>query len=92
MELQELAPALCDRSLNFNPLIAAHERGEVRLLRSGPAKTGEPVKEVPIGSHELYAMQAIQALPYVLTVVLLAGFIGKAVGPKAGGVPYTKER
>lgn len=37
-------------------------------------------------------VQAIQALPYVLTVVLLAGFIGKAIGPKAGGVPYTKER
>ncbi|MEO9298863.1 ABC transporter permease [Devosia alba] len=37
-------------------------------------------------------VQAIQALPYVLTVVLLAGFIGKAVGPKAGGIPYTKER
>lgn len=37
-------------------------------------------------------VQAIQALPYILTVVLLAGFIGKAVGPKAGGVPYTKER
>ncbi len=37
-------------------------------------------------------VQAIQALPYVLTVVLLAGFIGKAVGPKAGGVAYTKER
>lgn len=37
-------------------------------------------------------VQAIQALPYVLTVVLLAGFIGKARGPKAGGVPYVKER
>lgn len=37
-------------------------------------------------------VQAIQALPYVLTVILLAGFIGKAVGPKAGGVPYVKER
>jgi ABC-type uncharacterized transport system permease subunit len=37
-------------------------------------------------------VQAIQALPYVLTVILLAGFIGKAVGPKAGGIPYTKER
>ena len=37
-------------------------------------------------------VQAIQALPYVLTCVLLAGFIGKAVGPKAGGVPYVKER
>lgn len=37
-------------------------------------------------------VQFIQALPYILTCVLLAGFIGKAVGPKAGGVPYTKER
>jgi len=37
-------------------------------------------------------IQAIQALPYILTCVMLAGFIGKAVGPKAGGVPYTKER
>jgi len=35
---------------------------------------------------------AIQALPYVLTVVLLAGFIGKAIPPKAGGIPYVKER
>lgn len=37
-------------------------------------------------------VQAIQALPYVLTVVLLAGFIGKAVAPQALGRPYTKER
>ena len=37
-------------------------------------------------------VQLMQALPYILTVILLAGFIGKAVPPKAGGVPYTKER
>jgi ABC-type uncharacterized transport system permease subunit len=37
-------------------------------------------------------VQAVQALPYVLTVVLLAGFIGKAIPPKASGVPYVKER
>ena len=42
------------------------------------------IGEVPV--------QAIQALPYVLTVVLLAGFIGKAVAPKALGRPYAKER
>ena len=37
-------------------------------------------------------VQAIQELPYVLTVVLLAGFIGHAVAPKALGRPYVKER
>jgi simple sugar transport system permease protein len=37
-------------------------------------------------------VQAIQALPYLLTVILLAGFIGKAVPPKAVGVPYLKDR
>ncbi len=42
------------------------------------------IGEVPV--------QVIQALPYILTVILLAGFIGKAVGPKAGGIPYVKER
>ncbi|MEO8669091.1 MAG: ABC transporter permease [Bauldia sp.] len=42
------------------------------------------IGEVPV--------QFIQALPYILTVVLLAGFIGQAIPPKAGGVPYVKER
>jgi simple sugar transport system permease protein len=37
-------------------------------------------------------VQAIEALPYVLTVVLLAGFIGKAIPPRASGIPYVKER
>ncbi len=37
-------------------------------------------------------VQFIQALPYLLTVVLLAGFIGKSVAPAALGRPYVKER
>ena len=41
------------------------------------------IGEVPV--------QIMQALPYVLTVVLLAGFIGKARAPGAIGVPYSKE-
>jgi general nucleoside transport system permease protein len=34
----------------------------------------------------------LDALPYILTVVVLAGFIGKAIPPRAGGQPYVKER
>ena len=37
-------------------------------------------------------VQFMQALPYILTVVILAGFVGKAIPPKAGGRPYVKER
>lgn len=37
-------------------------------------------------------VQLIQALPYALTVILLAGFIGKAIPPRAIGRPYVKER
>lgn len=42
------------------------------------------IGEVPV--------QAIQALPYLMTVILLAGVIGKAIPPRAAGVPYVKER
>ncbi|NEX47573.1 ABC transporter permease [Pseudotabrizicola algicola] len=34
----------------------------------------------------------LDALPYILTVLVLAGFVGKAIPPRAGGQPYVKER
>lgn len=34
--------------------------------------------------------QFIQMLPYLLTVIVLAGFIGKATPPAADGIPYEK--
>ena len=37
-------------------------------------------------------VQFMDALPYILTVVILAGFVGKAIPPRAGGEPYVKER
>ncbi|UFN47521.1 ABC transporter permease [Roseomonas sp. OT10] len=39
-----------------------------------------------------FPVQAVQALPYLLTVILLAGFVGRAIPPKASGLPYVKER
>ena len=41
------------------------------------------IGEVPV--------QFIEATPYLLTVILLAGFIGRAIPPKAVGEPYIKE-
>jgi simple sugar transport system permease protein len=46
---------------------------------------------VPIPGIGEVPVVFIQALPYILTVVLLGGFIGKAVAPKAIGEPYVKE-
>ncbi len=37
-------------------------------------------------------VQLVEALPYIMTVILLAGFVGRAIPPRASGVPYVKER
>ena len=47
---------------------------------------------VPLPLVGVLPVQLIQALPYILTIFLLAGFVGKAVAPKAIGIPYVKER
>ncbi len=47
---------------------------------------------VPIPGIGLIPVQFIQATPYILTVVLLAGFVGKAIAPSAIGQAYVKER
>ncbi|AUQ53068.1 ABC transporter permease [Phaeobacter inhibens] len=48
-------------------------------------------QNIEIGTFVI-PVQMMDALPYILTVVILAGFVGKAVPPKAGGEPYVKER
>jgi len=48
------------------------------------------VAKLPSG--EDIPVQFIQMIPYVLTIVVLAGFIGQSRAPKALGTAYQKER
>ncbi|MDJ0627773.1 MAG: ABC transporter permease [Rhodobacter sp.] len=52
---------------------------------------GNRYQNIDIGGFQV-PVQFMQALPYILTVVILAGFVGKAIPPRAGGEPYVKER
>jgi ABC-type uncharacterized transport system permease subunit len=47
---------------------------------------------VKLPSGEDIPVQFIQMVPYVLTIVVLAGFIGTSRPPRALGVPYQKEK
>lgn len=62
-------------------------QNQLQILRQGAtAETswlGTIASQVPT--------QAIQAIPYVLTIVVIAGFIGRATPPAADGIPYEKE-
>ena len=46
---------------------------------------------VKMPSGEDIPIQFIQMIPYVLTIIVLAGFIGLSRAPKALGIPYRKE-
>ena len=48
------------------------------------------VAKLPSG--EDIPVQFIQMIPYVVTIIVLAGFIGQSRAPKALGTPYQKER
>jgi len=56
----------------------------------GALETRPDVIEAVIGMK--VQGQSLGALPYVMTVIILAGFVGKAIPPRAGGEPYVKER
>lgn len=43
-------------------------------------------------SGEDIPVQFVQMVPYVLTIIVLAGFIGSSRPPRALGIPYQKER
>lgn len=46
---------------------------------------------IKMPSGEDVPVQFIQMIPYVLTIIVLAGFIGLSKAPKALGIPYRKE-
>ena len=46
---------------------------------------------IKLPSGEDIPVQFIQMIPYVLTIIVLAGFIGLSRAPKALGIPYKKE-
>jgi general nucleoside transport system permease protein len=50
-----------------------------------PGAVGDFLATLP-GSGEIYGM-----LPYILTIVVLVGVVGRAVAPAADGIPYDKE-
>jgi general nucleoside transport system permease protein len=47
------------------------------------------ILQVQLGGAQI-PVQFLQILPYVLTMVVLAGLIGRAIGPAAAGRPYEK--
>lgn len=51
-----------------------------------------PLANYKLASGENIPVQFIQIIPYVLTIIVLAGFIGLSRAPKALGIPYKKEK
>ncbi len=51
-----------------------------------------PLASYKLESGENIPVQFIQMIPYVLTIIVLAGFIGLSRAPKALGIPFNKEK
>ncbi|HEV3467786.1 MAG TPA: ABC transporter permease [Pyrinomonadaceae bacterium] len=47
---------------------------------------------VPLWGGEEIPNQFVQIIPYLLTIIVLAGLIGQSRAPRALGIPYQKER
>ena len=49
------------------------------------------ILQVSVGDFEIPS-EFRQALPYVVTIIVVAGAVGRAVAPAADGVPYERSR
>ncbi len=65
--------------LSFSILFAIKDKPEISEI----LKDFVPVKLLD---------SILEMSPYILTVVILAGFVGKAIAPKAIGKPFSKEK
>ena len=65
--------------LLFSILFAIKDKPEISVMLKGL---------VPLNLIESF----LEMSPYILTVVILAGFVGRAVAPKAIGQPFSKEK
>ncbi len=45
---------------------------------------------VLLGGGSLLPGTLVQSLPYILTIMVLAGFVGRSIAPKAAGKPFVK--
>jgi len=46
---------------------------------------------IKLWGHEPLPVQLIQILPYVVTILVLGGFVGRSRAPKALGIPFAKD-
>lgn len=51
-----------------------------------------PLGNIKLASGDPLPVQFVQIIPYVLTIIVLAGFIGLSRAPKSLGIPYSKEK
>ncbi|HUF05968.1 MAG TPA: ABC transporter permease [Candidatus Binatia bacterium] len=67
-------------------LLFTASEGMQRAVRFGPPEgaLGEFLSSVP--------SQFYSAVPYLVTIIILAGVVGRAVAPAAVGRPYTREK
>ncbi len=86
-----IAAMIFGRWTPIGALGAALIFGAARALQTAvqreppPGAVGDFLAGLP-GSGEIYGM-----FPYILTIIVLVGVVGRAVAPAADGIPYDKE-